>query len=254
MDLPAPLGTVASVMMSEPTGRGRKHVLVREYVRSVVVAAEPGTPAPSERDLAARFGVARMTVRHALDALVGQGLIERIPGKGTFVSKPVIDLQMRLSSYTEEMERRGKKPESRTLLSRPESAGPGIARALGLEEGAEIAHWQRLRLADGVPMAIQHTYLSLDQFPSFLDDPLPESFYYWLADRNLMPTTGEDSVSAGVADEEEADLLEIDEGAAVLNISRRSFCLDVAIEVTRSIYRADRYTVWVPVQRPEHLR
>jgi len=234
--------------------RGRKHVLVREYVRSVVVAAEPGTPAPSERELAERFGVARMTVRHALDALVSQGLIERIPGKGTFVSKPVIDLQMRLSSYTEEMERRGKKPESRTLLARRESAGPGVARALGLDEGAAVAHWQRLRLADGAPMTVQHTYVSLEQFPRFLDDALPASFYYWLADRNLTPTTGEDSVSAGVADEEEADLLEIDEGAPVLHISRRSFCFDVAIEVTRSIYRADRYTLWVPVQRPEHLR
>jgi len=190
-------------MVSEgSSGRGRKHVLVREYVRSVVVAADPGTPAPSERELAERFGVARMTVRHALDALVAQGLIERIPGKGTFVSKPVIDLQMRLSSYTEEMERRGKKPESRTLLARPASAGPGVARALGLEEGAAVAHWQRLRLADGVPMALQHTYLSLDQFPNFLDGVLPESFYYWLADRNLTPTTGEDSVSATLADED----------------------------------------------------
>jgi len=242
-------------MLNEGTGRrGRKHVLVREYVRSVVVAAEPGTPAPSERELAERFGVARMTVRHALDALVSQGLIERIPGKGTFVSKPVIDLQMRLSSYTEEMERRGKRPESRTLLARPESAGPGVARALGLDEGAAVAHWQRLRLADGVPMAIQHTYVSLELFPRFLDESPPASFYYWLADRNLTPTTGEDSVTAGVAGEDEADLLEIDAGAAVLNISRRSFCFEVAIEVTRSIYRADRYALWVPVQRPEHLR
>ena len=101
--------------------RGRKHVLVREYVRSVIVSAEPGTPAPSERDLAEQFGVARMTVRHAIDALVAQGLLERVAGRGTFVTKPLIDMQMRLSAYTEEMERRGKKPESKTLLARRES-------------------------------------------------------------------------------------------------------------------------------------
>lgn len=234
--------------------RGRKHVLVREYVRSLVVAAEPGTPAPSERDLAEQFGVARMTVRHAIDALVAQGLLERIAGRGTFVTKPLIDMQMRLSSYSEEMERRGKRPESRTLLSRRESAGPGVARAMEVSEGAPIAHWQRLRLADGDPMAIQHVYLSLDHFPNFLDEALPASLYSWFAVRDLMPTWGEDSVTAGAATEEEADLLELEPGAPVLHISRRAFCREVVVEVTRSVYRADRYTLWVPVLRPEHLR
>lgn len=234
--------------------RGRKHVLVREYVRSLVVAAEPGTPAPSERDLAEQFGVARMTVRHAIDALVAQGLLERIAGRGTFVTKPLIDMQMRLSSYTEEMERRGKRPESRTLLSRREAAGPGVARAMEVDEGAPIAHWQRLRLADGVPMAVQHVYLSIDHFPNFLDEALPPSLYFWFAMRDLTPTWGEDSVSAGIATEEEADLLELEPGAPVLHISRRAFCREVVVEVTRSVYRADRYTLWVPVLRPEHLR
>ena len=234
--------------------RGRKHVLVREYVRSLVVAAEPGTPAPSERDLAEQFGVARMTVRHAIDALVAQGLLERIAGRGTFVTKPLIDMQMRLSSYTEGMERRGKRPESRTLLSRREAAGPGVARAMEVNEGSPIAHWQRLRLADGVPMAIQHVYLSLDHFPNFLDEALPPSLYFWFAMRDLMPTWGEDSVSAGIATEEEADLLELEPGAPVLHISRRAFCREMVVEVTRSVYRADRYTLWVPVLRPEHLR
>ena len=135
--------------------RGRKHVLVREYVRSVIVSAEPGTPAPSERDLAEQFGVARMTVRHAIDALVAQGLLERVAGRGTFVTKPLIDMQMRLSAYTEEMERRGKRPESKTLLARRESAGPGVARALEIEEGTAdrplAAAAAGRRRADGDP-------------------------------------------------------------------------------------------------------
>ncbi|HEX7738542.1 MAG TPA: GntR family transcriptional regulator [Marmoricola sp.] len=227
---------------------------MREYVRSLVVAAEPGTPAPSERDLADRFGVARMTVRHAIDALEAQGLVERIPGKGTFVTKPVIDLQMRLSSYTEEMERRGKRPESRTLMTRSETAGPGLARALRVGEGSPLAHWQRLRLADGEPMAIQDVFLSLEQFPKFLDGEPPASLYYWFADLDMMPTTGEDSVTARAADTAEAELLGIAAGSPVLHISRRSFFRDQVIEVSRSVYRADRYTLWVPVERPEHLR
>lgn len=230
--------------------RGRKHVLVREYVRSVIVNAEPGTPAPSERDLAEQFGVARMTVRHAIDALVAQGLLERIAGRGTFVTKPLIDMQMRLSSYSEEMERRGKRPESKTLLARRETAGPGVARALEIEEGSAIAHWQRLRLADGVPMAIQHVYLSLELFPNFLDEALPSSLYMWYAIRDLMPTWGEDSVDAAMARREEADLLGITEGTPVLRIARRAFAGNIAVEVSRSTYRADRFTLWVPLARP----
>ncbi|MDQ6688680.1 MAG: UTRA domain-containing protein [Actinomycetota bacterium] len=152
------------------------------------------------------------------------------------------------------MERRGKEPQSQTILARRESAGPGVARALEVEEGAPIVHWQRLRAADDIPMAIQHVYLSLDTFPTFLDEAPPSSLYYWFAEQDVMPTWGEDSVMAGVATAEEAKLLELEPGSPVLHISRRAFCREAAVEVTRSVYRADRYTVWVPVLRPEHLR
>ena len=70
------------------TPRSLKHVAVREYVRSLVEGAEAGAPAPSERELVQRFGVARMTVRQAMDALVSEGLLERMPGRGTFVARP----------------------------------------------------------------------------------------------------------------------------------------------------------------------
>lgn len=55
-------------------------MVVREHVRNLVQGAAPGTPAPSERELVSQFGVARMTVRQALDALVVEGLLERMPG------------------------------------------------------------------------------------------------------------------------------------------------------------------------------
>ncbi|WP_310962326.1 GntR family transcriptional regulator [Nocardioides terrisoli] len=232
--------------------RGHKHVVVRDYVRSFAEGSEPGTPAPSERDLARQFGVARMTVRHAIDGLVAQGLLERVAGRGTFVARPQVDLQMRLSSYTEEMHRRGKQPEARTVMARRESAGPGVARALEVDEGAPVVHWERLRLADGEPMAVQHAYLPLEPFAALLDGELPKSLYAWLKERDLMPTWGEDAVHAGVASEETAAQLGLEPGAAVLHVARRAFCREIAVEVTRSVYRADRYTLWVPVLRPPH--
>ena len=245
--LPSAPATRSTTASGKPV---HKHVQVREYVRSLIQGAEPGSPAPSERELVQHFGVARMTVRQALDALVSEGLLERVPGRGTFVARAKIDVQVRLSSYTEEMARRGMKAGSRTLLARMESAGPGVARALEINEGDKVVHWQRLRLADGSPMCIEDAYLADSIIPNFLDQPLPESLYTDLQRRDLMPTWGEDSVDAAAARPEEAELLGIPAGAPVLRIARRAFAGSIAIEVSRSTFRADRYTLWMPLSRP----
>ena len=224
-----------------------KHVQVREYVRGLIEGAEPGSPAPSERELVQHFGVARMTVRQALDALVSEGLLERVPGRGTFVARAKIDVQVRLSSYTEEMARRGMRPGSRTLLARMESAGPGVARALEINQGDKIVHWQRLRFADGIPMCLEDAYLADAIVPGFLDSPLPSSLYAELQRRDLLPSWGEDSVDAEQARHDEGELLGVPEGSPVLKIARRAFADNVAVEVSRSTYRADRYTLWVQI-------
>ncbi len=241
---------MADLTTPERPRQVHKHVQVREYVRGLIQGAEPGDPAPSERELVQHFGVARMTVRQALDALVSEGLLERVPGRGTFVARAKIDVQVRLSSYTEEMRRRGMTPGSRTLLARMEAAGPGVARALEVEEGTKVVHWQRLRLADGTPMCVEDAYLADTIVPNFLDLPLPDSLYADLQRRALLPTWGEDSVDAAPARPEDAELLGIDEGAPVLRIARRAFAANIAVEVSRSTFRADRYTLWVPLARP----
>lgn len=238
--------------MARSGGNSLKHVQVREYVRNLVHEAEPGEPAPSERELVQQFGVARMTVRHALDALVAQGLLERVPGRGTFVAKPHLDLQARLSSYTEEMHRRGKEPSSKTLVLRAETAGPGVAKALNLAERQRIVHWQRLRLADGEPTCLTDVYLPVEVFPDFLSEDEPDSLYVRMAEMGLTPNWGEDSVNAAAASELEAEHLDVAVGEPVLRLSRRAFCREVAVEVSRSTYRADRFTLWVPVLRAEH--
>ncbi|HSV39077.1 MAG TPA: GntR family transcriptional regulator [Nocardioidaceae bacterium] len=227
-----------------------KHVQVREYVRGLIDGAEPGAPAPSERELVQLFGVARMTVRQALDALVSEGLLERIPGRGTFVARALAETQIRLASFTEEMTRRGLKPDARTLLARHEQAGPGVARALEIEVGDRVVHWQRLRYADGQPMCIEDAYLAENTVPGFLDQPLPVSLYAELQRRDLLPTWGEDSVDASVAKADEAEALGITEGDSVLRIARRAFSGSLAVEVSRSTFRADRFTLWVPLTRP----
>lgn len=228
----------------EADGRALKHVQVREYVRALVLEADPGSPTPSERELVHRFGVARMTVRQAMDALVAEGLLERIPGRGTFVAHPRRS-QSGLSSFTEDMIRRGLLPESQNLLARLEQAGRGVAKALDITEGDAVIHWRRLRRADAIPMCIEDAYLNEVLIPGFLQVGMPTSLYEALQARGLRPTWAEDSVTADVADEEEAELLEVAPGAVVLRHSRRAVAGDKVVEVSRSVYRADRFTMWV---------
>ena len=179
-------------------GRALKHVQVREYVRSLVAGAAPGSPAPSERELVQRFGVARMTVRQAMDALVGEGLLERIPGRGTFVARPRRTAS-RLTSFTEEMARRGMLAESQTLLARREQAGPGVARALNVTRGRRGHPLAPTAPRRRAPMCVEDAYLNEVLIPGFLQSGMPTSLYDALAARGLRPTWAEDSINADVA-------------------------------------------------------
>ncbi|WP_245750376.1 GntR family transcriptional regulator [Nocardioides terrae] len=227
-----------------PGGRALKHEAVREYVRDLVAGRHPGAPAPSERELVSRFGVARMTVRQALDALVAEGLLERVPGRGTFVAPPRRTATPVLS-FREEMTARGMVPESQTLALRLEQAGAGVARALSISEGDAVVHWRRLRHADGAAMSVEDVYLNEVLLPGFLQGPVPSSLYDELAGRGLRPTWVEDAIGAGLASDDEARLLGLPVGTAVLRKQRRGLWQEKVIEVSRSVCRADRYMVRV---------
>ena len=101
------------------------------------------------------------------------------------------------------------------------------------------------RRADSVPMCIEDAYLSEILLPGFLQSGMPTSLYAALGERGLRPTWAEDSVSAGLASAEEATMLEVPENSAVLRVARRAKVEDKTLEVSRSIFRADRYTLWV---------
>ena len=221
--------------------RSLKHVEIREYVRGLVEGSAPGTAAPSERDLVDRFGVARMTVRQALDALVGEGVLERFPGRGTFVAGPR-RTPTGVSSFTEDMARRGMVAEARTLAAEHVVAGERLARALQIVPGTPVVHWRRLRMADGRPVCLSDAYLEHGRIPGLLD-ALPDSLYEALGARGARPTWAEDVLTAGAASPDEAALLELPPGAAVLRHNRRALAGEVVVEVSRTIYRGDSYTM-----------
>lgn len=221
--------------------RSLKHVTIREYVRGLVAGSAPGTVAPSERDLVDRFGVARMTVRQALDALVGEGVLERVPGRGTFVAAPR-RTATGVVGFTEEMARRGMVAEARTLVAERVPAGDRLAAALQVTPGTSLVRWRRLRMADGRPICLSETYLVERRVPGLVES-LPGSLYDDLDARGLRPTWSEDVLAACGAAAEEAGLLEVPAASPVLRHDRRACAGEVVVEVSRTVYRGDHHAV-----------
>lgn len=228
------------------------YVQLRELLRSyITVQLQPGTAFPSERDLAARFGLARMTVRQAIDSLVAEEVLDRVVGLGTFVTRPKLDLQVKLTSYTEEMQRRGMIPTATVLSFEQIPATALLARELQLDEGQPIVRFRRLLLADGEPMSVDENFIPAHRVPGILDQPPPTSLYNVLSERfGLVMEWGEDMIEATAASASIARLLKVDMGEPLLKIQRHAFVSRAMVDYSVSFYRADRYKLWVPLQRP----
>lgn len=228
-----------------------KYAAVREHLLALIEGGlAVGAPIPSERELCERFSVSRSTVRQAVDTLVVDGVLRRHQGKGTFVAPPKTDLQVRLTSFTEEMRRRGMNPGAVQLIARTEPAPPSVAEALELEAAAEIHHLRRLLTADASPIAIEENWIPADLAPALLDGEPTFSVYAALTEAGLAPEWGEDVIEGHAATPEEAALLGVPVRAPALDITRRTFHRDLAVDYSRSLYRADRYKLWVPVAAP----
>lgn len=200
---------------------------------------------PSERELSQQFDVSRMTVRQALQELARDGAIYARVGKGTFVAAPKIDQQLRtLTSFSQDVRSRGGHSTSRVLEAREMAASAELAAALQVAIGAPVWMLSRLRLADGVPMAVETTNLPQALCPDLLrHDFSAESLYQVLrSDYDIQPAQADQVIEAALASPREAELLELTLPAAVLRMQRLT--RDGAgqpIEFVHSTYRSDRY-------------
>jgi GntR family transcriptional regulator len=229
-----------------------KHVQLRAILLDLVERElEPDTPLPSERELCTRYGLSRMTVRQALDGLDGEGRIYRVPGKGSFVAQPKIQMNLALSSFTDDMRARGMEPGSQELLHETVPAAAPLAAQLDGEPSDSVHVLRRLRTADGRPMALEQTHIPERMAPGLLDRPIGQSLYETLADRyGLVPNRGEQTIEAGAADAEQARLLGLEPGAPVLLLQRRTWVDDARLEYVVSTYRADRYQLRAALEPP----
>jgi GntR family transcriptional regulator len=200
---------------------------------------------PSERELAYRFKVSRMTVRQALTELARDGTIYTRVGKGTFVAEPKIDQQLRaLTGFSQDVRARRGQPSSRVLEAKVIPAAPDVAAALRVPPEAEIILLSRVRLADDIPLAIETAYLPFARFPNLLHhDFAVESLYCVLeSEYGLQLTQAEQSIEAALANAREIELLQLTPPAAVLKMQRLTRNGNgEPVEYVLSTYRGDRY-------------
>ncbi len=237
---------------ADAPANGHKYLAVRAYLAELIEnELAVGDPVPSERSLTERFGVSRMTVRQALDALVADGVLLREQGRGTFVAPLRADFEMRLTTFGEDARRLGMAPGTVVLDAATVPASARVAEALGCAEAAPVHHVHRLRLADGEPMSVEHGWIPAAFAPDLLADGVPESIYGALRAAGLAPTWGEDTLSASEATPREAELLKMRTARAVLRTQRRTFAGDLAVMYSQACYRGDRYSVVVPLRQPK---
>ncbi|RAY14505.1 GntR family transcriptional regulator [Actinomadura craniellae] len=215
-------------------------------------------PIPSERELGRRYELSRMTVRQAVDQLVTEGRLYRVPGKGTFVARAKLDMPLRLVSFTEDMLARGLRPGARDLARRTIRADARLSRVFEAPPGTSLHVVERLRTADGEPMAIERAHVLAALAPDLLDRRLADRSLYGVLEAVYGVTfdAGDQTIDAAIADDEEAGLLEIPRGSPVLLLRRRSFMAGRCAELAVSTYRADRYQLHttLDVPRPRGAR
>jgi GntR family transcriptional regulator, N-acetylglucosamine utilization regulator len=208
---------------------------------------KPGDAVPSEQAISAQFGVSRMTVRQALKSLADLGVIYSRRGKGTFVAGHKLEKSFRqVLSFTEEMAARGARPSSRVLRFRVEAADESVAEVLRVPVGEKLVSLKRLRLADSVPMGIEWSRIPLSLCPDLRECFDPKgSLYQVLSQRYGIKVAVTDEVAeAGVADPEQARLLQIPRRSPVLLFSRISYVESgKPVEYVISVYRGDRYKI-----------
>jgi GntR family transcriptional regulator len=233
--------------------RVTKQSATRQQVLDLIERLGVGTAIPSERQLSADLGVSRLTLRAALDDLAREGYVVRRRGSGTYVQQPKISQELTMTSFSEDMRRRGMVPGSRTLSLETQLAGARLGRLLHVSPSEEILVIKRLRLADGAPMAIETLHLPRTLVPGLEAKDLGGSFYELYRDRyGIVIASGTQAIEPTVTNEEESKALAVPLHSPAFLFERTSRDQDGrAVEYVQSVYRGDRYRIVTELSRPQ---
>lgn len=206
----------------------------------------PGERIPTEMELMREYGVGRATVRQAVLDLVNRGLLHRKQGKGTFVNAEtgLSDLELALS-FTAEMLARGVRPGAEVLKKEVAAADREIREKLALRRGQKILKLQRLRTADGAPMALEMSHLNYQLVPGIENDDLSGSLFQLVTKGYGVPLVhARHTIHAEAAREPVAEILRVQAGAPLLVLERVTYTRNnIAVDFVRFECRSDLYRV-----------
>ncbi len=236
---------------------GPLYVQLRKRIEAGIASGflAPDMPLPPEREIAALTDLSRVTVRKAIAELVDKGMILQKQGSGSYVApaRPRVEQSLsRLTSFSEDMARRGFQSEMDWLERGLFLPSPDEVTALGLGAGDQVARLARLRRANGRPMAIERASLPTDILPNPL--AVTHSLYEVLGEAGLRPVRAVQKISAVNLADNDAGLLGVAPMTAGLRIERTSYLPEGrVVEYTRSLYRGDAYDFVAELRLPESL-
>ena len=234
-----------------------RYIQIEEELRGIIAAQElePYQQVPSEAELCKRFDVSRMTARKALDRLVGDGVLFRRPGKGTFVAPPKIAHgPSQQLSFSAAMRALGLRHSTRVLAAGMVPAPSNIALALNLPLGSPAVFVRRLRLVENTPAAIHMAYLP-PRFAPLLDTDLTGSLYDLMAALGARVEQARDTVEAVAASREDAVVLKVPAGSPLIFIQGVAYSASLEpLRYSEALYRGNRFRFGVDTTRPADLQ
>ena len=218
-----------------------RYYTIEQSLRSRIVLLEPHAPLPSDAQLCDEFGVSRMTARGAVQRLVHDGLVYRVPGRGTFVAAASANrTASHILSFSDEVRRQGATPSSKLVERTRRTASPDESRRL---ETDEVFVLRRVRVSDGEPIALETAVFPAARVAGLLEGDVESvSVFATLVNAGLVPKSGRATIAAETARAEDARLLGVKPGAPLL-VERR-LILDeqgAPLELTESRYVGSRY-------------
>lgn len=199
---------------------------------------------PTDEELTATYGVSRQTVREAVRRLQEEGLLERHRGRGTTLSRPVLEQPLRaLYSLASTVSGHGLAERNEILAAERRQADPEVASALGIRSGAPVVYLERLRFAGDDPLSLERSWLPWAAARGLLRVDLAHGpLYQALHERcGVRVTSGREWISPVLPPAAERRLLRMGAGVAAFQVERRALAGDTVVELRQSTVRGDRY-------------